>query len=396
MSPVDRGHMSSAFGSQPFRCDSYGLTFCHRPRYYWVSWELTPAEGVLLQDGATGEAGVISFEASLKAADYLLSGWEPPLQGFPTFTTPRPRDAPGRRPAGLEHCKPHERARWEAHHYRYPPYQYKDDKGATNSKGAWRLPTAEEKEALMHFPVHYTRTCMPKQQQQGQSFEDKRHFLLGNSWQVGVVCYLISQLGSILGLCQALSAQDIVRRTAPGGGEKLASLLLRPPLQGKKLLAQTDGATLSRKLMGLTSVKGEDIMLQASSEQLVRHHRLRSSVPASLWVWREVAGWSWRGTPEHINTLEMRAILTTLKWLTTKKKLKGVRFVHLTDSLVCLHALSRGRTSSRKLRRTLIRIQALLLRFDLHPRWTYVHTSLNPADRPSRRGFFIRKKWLKR
>lgn len=156
-----------------------------------------------------------------------------------------------------------------------------------------------------------------------------------------------------------------------------------------------NGQVLARKLIGLTSVKGEDILLQTPSEQLVKFARLRSSVPASLWRWKELAGWSWRGTKDHINTLEMRAIHTTLKWLTRQRKLSGCRLIHLTDSLVCLHALARGRTSSRKMRRTLIRIQAMLLRHDLHPLWAYIRTSLNPADRPSRRGRFVRKKWGK-
>ena len=37
------------------------------------------------------------------------------------------------------------------------------------------------------------------------------------------------------------------------------------------------------------------------------------------------------------------------------------RFVHLVDSFVCLHSLARGRSSSRELRRTLMRTNALFL-----------------------------------
>lgn len=161
-------------------------------------------------------------------------------------------------------------------------------------------------------------------------------------------------------------------------------------------MVRQDGQGLAKHILGLCSVKGEDILLQSSTEQSVKFHRLRASLPARLWHWREVTGWTWRGSPEHINVLEMRAIHTTLKWLVKQQRISGVRILHLTDSLVCLHSLARGRSSSRKLRRTLIRIQALLLRYDLHAAWCYVHTSQNPADRPSRRGKFVRKKWLKR
>ena len=133
------------------------------------------------------------------------------------------------------------------------------------------------------------------------------------------------------------------------------------------------------------SVKGEDLLLQNSSEVLLKTQRFRQTVPANAWRWREVTGWAWKESGEHINQLEMRAVLTTVKWLIRKKKLQGVRVLHLVDSMVVLHALSRGRSSSRKLRRTLMRIQSLLLLANLHPVWAYVHTGQNPADRPSRR-----------
>ena len=70
----------------------------------------------------------------------------------------------------------------------------------------------------------------------------------------------------------------------------------------------------------------------------------------------------------------------------------GVRFVHLTDSLVCLHCLSRGRSSSRKLRRTMSRINGFSPR-NAHPVWGYVHTDQNPADKPSRWHRRIRTKF---
>ena len=62
-------------------------------------------------------------------------------------------------------------------------------------------------------------------------------------------------------------------------------------------------------------------------------HRLRASLPSKLWRWRDVVGWRWKGGPEHINALELRAVKTSLIW-----RIKG-----------------------RKLRRTLAKIGALLL-----------------------------------
>lgn len=396
MDARDRNVMSGAFGDSPWWCDPFGITLCHRPRFFWVDWELQDIPGVhVAESSVEGVKGNITFDFGIDTSKFLLKGWEAPKGGLPTFTTPRPRSAPGRKPAGLDACSPQERERWERDLFRYPPYQYRDDRGLWDGQGHWRLPSAEEKEVLMGFPVGYTKAGMAKAYQKSVEWMDKRHHLLGNSWQVGMVVFLLCQLGSLLGLCPELSFKDLVDRMTPGVGSRLASLLLRPPLQGSPKLVQHDGQLLARKMVGLTSVKGEDIMLQAPTDQLVKYYRLRASVPAGLWRWREVTGWTWRGSKEHINTLELRAIHTTFKWLVQKQKVSGTRLVHLTDSLVCLHSLARGRTSSRKMRRTLIRLQALLLRHDLHPLWSYIHTAQNPADRPSRRGRFVRKKWGK-
>ena len=124
-----------------------------------------------------------------------------------------------------------------------------------------------------------------------------------------------------------------------------------------------------------------------------RHQRIRYTIPSRLWKWKEVTGWHWKGSKEHINVLEMRATLTTVRWWILKQHRRNCRAIHLLDSMVVLHALSRGRSSSRKLRRTVMRIGALLLLSNIQPLWAYVHTSQNPADRPSRR--LKVKKWGK-
>lgn len=140
-------------------------------------------------------------------------------------------------------------------------------------------------------------------------------------------------------------------------------------------------------------MKGEDLLLQQSGAPAVKHHRLRASVPANLWRWSTVTGWRWKGNPEHINVLELRAAMTSIRYRIEELDQRDVRFVHLVDSLVVLHSLCRGRSSSRKMRRTLMRLNSLLLVSGLQPTWAYVSTHLNPADRPSRRP--VRKPWVK-
>lgn len=48
-------------------------------------------------------------------------------------------------------------------------------------------------------------------------------------------------------------------------------------------------------------------------EDAQRYHRLRASIPANLWRRRAICGWRWHGSPEHINSLELRAVWTALK-----------------------------------------------------------------------------------
>ena len=166
----------------------------------------------------------------------------------------------------------------------------------------------------------------------------------------------------------------------------LQGYLRRPSLQRVKASQAVAGeGLLARKLVNFVSIKGEDLLLQADSENQVKFHRLKSSVPGRLWRWKTVCGWPWKEKGYHINVLEVHAIYTCLRWRICRKRQMHCRFVHLTDSLVALHSLSRGRSSSRKMRSVLSRINALLLATGVVPIWAYIGTKQNPADRPSRR-----------
>ena len=390
--------MSSAFGSYPWYVDSSCMSLCHRPRLYWLSWEIYEKEGVSIGWGSDTDLpllGELQVQTELTETKYLEPGWElSPGQKLPTFTTSRPSTKPLRRPAGLKGCQPHEVQRWSQDLHRFPPYQYKDcNLVSHHSSGEKRLPSILEREAMMGFPAHYTRQCLPKNLHDSVQHKDVRLTLLGNSWSVPVVSLLLSYLFEILGIAQAFSPQQIVDKLAPGQGTSLQSILLRPPLHHSTITLPPNHL-LTQKLCSLVSLKGEDLLVQSQTEAPVRYHRLRSSIPSKLWRWRVIAGWQWTGSPEHINVLELRAVLTSIKWRAEQCKQLDLRCTHLVDSLVCLHALTRGRSSSRKMRRTLMRINSFLLVTGLQPLWGYVSTHDNPADRPSRRG--VKKKWVKR
>ena len=384
MSAEDESVMSADFGEDPWSIDAVGLSLARRPRLYWVDWELKEGDGARLVKTQNGRA-TISLEADVQPNAFLLPGWRKVSgEPFPTFTTSRPRPSPGYKPAGLAQCTPTELGRWRADQHRFPPYQYRDVFCVQDRLGNRRVPQIEEREVIMGFPRGYTMHCFAKAKQGTQEHYDARLSLVGNSWNVGVIAWLLSQLGAVLGLNPSLTVQEISQRTSPGSVKDFQSFLQRPLMSQTRMRVKGQADQLVKKLLSQVSIKGDDVLLQSSSEDHVKYHRIRATIPAKLWKWKTVCGWSWKGVTEHINVLEMRAALTALKWRIERRQCLHTKFVHLLDSLVCLHALSRGRSSSRKLRRTLLRVNALLLATKSQAVWTYVHTKENPADAPSR------------
>eukprot|EP00435_Cladocopium_sp_Y103_P065549 s527_g27.t1 len=282
MSSEDRDIMSKGVESSVFRIDAFGLTLCHRPRLYWPTWELVPEPEALVVPPPVddkGGVGTVVFCGQPDPKTLLEPGWKLADEwGLPTFTTSRPRSSPGRRPAGLESCAAHEIERWTQDSYRFPPYQYKDGAGLVNRHGVWRRPGVAEREALMGFPVGFTAPCVPKGEQKGDSYDDSRLSLLGNSWQVGVIVWLLSQLCAPLGLCAPMCVSEIVAALTPGGGQQLQTLLLRPPLcRAGQIKCQFSG-TLVKKLLGIVSVKGEDLLLQSNSRSKEERKEVRKNL----------------------------------------------------------------------------------------------------------------------
>ena len=391
----DCSTMNQEYDFMPWFIDASGIALCHRPRLYWVDWELCGGQGVTFLKGSDGRLpiqGEVQLTAELDPASFLEPGALMGAEKLPPFTTSRPSPQPMRKPAGLKDCQEHEVMRWKADDHRFPPYQYKD-KHCISHQGTLRTPSVTEREAMMGFPPGYTMQCLKKAEHGTRHHLDCRLSLLGNSWHVGVVAWLLSCLLVPLGLIPVVSLQELVTRLTPGRSGLLQSLLSRPPLNHSTKTLPCS-SLLVKKLIGLASLKGEDILLQQATELPMRFHRMRASVPGRLWRWRIVAGWKWTGAQEHINVLEARAVLTSLRWRAEQQLQLDCRCLHLVDSIVVLHCLTRGRSSSRKMRRTIMKINALLLATGIQPSWGYIDTHQNPADKPSR--WATKKKWLKR
>jgi hypothetical protein len=392
MDASDRDIISGAVGMNPLSCNAGTLTWCQRPRLYWVDWEI---DAEFVQPSGDSSPDRVILQGQQAISQVTRAGWlkVEPRQPFPTFTTSRPQERPGRKPAGIKSCTAEEISRWQADLHRFPPYQYKVEHCLVNRANQLRVPDVSERELMMGFPLNYTAPCAPKGQRKGEAYNDLRLTLLGNSWSVPVVSWLLSQLFGRLGIIMPLSAQQILDFLTPGEHHLTQGRLVRLPLNPPRGEAGDHMEELAFKIANLVSIKGEDVALCTPSSQMARFHRLRASVPSGLWRWRIVAGWQWMDAREHINSLELRAILTSLRWRIEHHLHIKIRYIHLTDSLVCLHCLSRGRSSSRRLRRTMSKINALVLASSSQPVWGYVHTDQNPADKPSRWGRRVRTKF---
>ena len=397
MDARDCSVMNEEFEDEPWSIDAGGLSLARRPRVYWVSWEVQEEDKAVFTKGAEHKLpikGEIGFHVEVDEKDFLEAGWKRlPGQTLPTFTTSRPSPHPMRKPAGLHLCQDHELQRWKRHQHRFPPYQYRDVHCVHKPGEEPRPPSIVEREAILGFPLGYTKQCMSKQFHGRAEHDDCRLTLLGNSWSVPVICWLLKTLLVPLGIIESMSVEQLVDRLKPGHQPSVQGLLLRPPLR-HSTSSFPSSSVLVQKLFGLTSLKGEDLLIQGQTEQPLRYHRLRSSIPSKLWRWKPVAGWQWKDKSDHINVLELRAVFTTVKWRVEQLLQRDVRCIHLVDSLVTLHSLSRGRSSSRKLRRTIMRINSLLLASGLHPLWGYIDTKQNPADKPSRWG--SSRRWVRR
>ena len=86
----------------------------------------------------------------------------------------------------------------------------------------------------------------------------------------------------------------------------------------------------------------------------------------------------------HIHALELQALFVGLRWRVRSSASLGTRICCFLDSQVALSVAAKGRSSSHQLNRVLRRLNAFCLAANIQPFYVYVHTSMNPADAPSR------------
>ena len=142
--------ISEVLGVKPLRLDPWGVVPIHRPRFCWSNTDLTPMDGVVIEE----KRRWIEVEITHEYPD--LEQWIEPGVIWPGFARgavlptcmkaiKRAKLPPS--PAGLDRVDQNGYLRWMADSFRFPPYQY-HEKFIFCAGNKWRLVSAQERELL--------------------------------------------------------------------------------------------------------------------------------------------------------------------------------------------------------------------------------------------------------
>ena len=426
--PEDVETMSSSLGMVPAEVCASCISRVRRPRLYWSSAGLDDHPSYQREAGVACDK--VIFEGPLEPLSLVLDeGWGWPSAELddgaklPTFTRAIPRQRPPPDPAGIKQCDETTLRRWRDDRMKFPPYTYLPQfLMRKKGDGSVRVATANEREVLMGFQRGYTKALFKKKATNAveeEQQEVQRMAALGNSFHCLVVaCLLDLWLWSRKIRTEPLGSAEIIR----GWHEEMR--LSSPPsttgddaeegqgIRDEETEAEELAMLPARKMGKPHWVRPSSSFVSPEKEkhlrsQLVLHFlrrmefrgsdvRLdlglfyrpeaapRTSIDPSRWSWSVAHSYPYT-RKDHINVLELRSILHALEWRSRVTSFKSCRFLHLSDSQVCLSVLTKGRSSSRPINRLLRRVAALCLALDLLPLWAWVESRLNPADEPSRR-----------
>lgn len=373
----------------PYWLNSSDAVPMNRPRLCWTSEEI---EGVL--DGLTFEEKSHWTEVRAPApypeeTQWLTEGacWPGGADGtvFPTAMKAIVRHRPPPRPAGLNRCDNDTLNRWRADKYRFPPYHYLEQFVVWNG-ARWRLTNSSERELLLGYGFGHTKLCMSASdiKRSKENYEDEKLSLLGDSFSV--YSFVIAAAALCVRYLPHLHYHHLARRmgSAPG---------FKPPLKWEIPLGRElkygcpfpgDFAVqdLNRVLLCRVNHTGSDIRI-TTGQVLNPKGVPRQSVEAAWWRWLPSFKVRWQHA-EHINVLELRAILLALKYQISHLGVTHCRLFHVSDSFVAMSVVAKGRTGSRQLGAVLKLLNAHLLAYGLYLIVGHIESTENPTDGASR------------
>jgi hypothetical protein len=203
MTNVDRIPYDEVFGNPPVEiCSSFAAPNT-RPRLWWcnriIQWE-QHAKVITSGDRASCPLVVPKMQRP-GISTFLEPGWSPATQGhhndsfnFRCFVRSVPRSAPMYDPRGIDRCDQNTLERWEADKWAQSPNQYQETNMVKSEGGILRRLIAIEEERIMGFPTHFTAPILQLSLRDFE-YEHRRRSLLGNSWSIFVVIFLLQCFG---------------------------------------------------------------------------------------------------------------------------------------------------------------------------------------------------------
>eukprot|EP00435_Cladocopium_sp_Y103_P035125 s1263_g9.t1 len=339
---------------------------CRRPRLYWIK----------NVDIIKGDDLRVIKNVQMRGHNYLVHEVDvdterPPLDwflnpetvkmadeedAFATFTRPTARSQPPPSPAGLEQASESAKKRWKGDSYRLQPYQYEPRNLVKDHNGP-RRPLPEEQLRMMGFmPTHLTTKSRLSQDQKGQ--------MIGNSFSAISVARLLVGLvldeSSCQGLDITLSLWNVwkskadkvamedrpwkVRFSSVAAGQAGAVSLREQVLPSPMVLLRpwvdpqgwmTDEEALAYLLARNGTHRSAEIRVDLGTPFCVGE-LCRQSVDPTHWLWRVLLSYQWKQPGQHINTLELVAILDLLRRQGRECKYQGHRLITLVDNMVAL------------------------------------------------------------
>ena len=379
--------ISLNLGGKPYRVDSADCVPIHRPRFCWSNVAFSEVEGVTVEDKEFWYEVRMVHEYP-EVSQWLEEGavWPGEVERvvFPTCMKSIVRSCPPPKPAGLSKCDRDTCWRWEADRFRFPPYQYKSGYLIwVNDK--WRLLSASERELLHGLGFDHTALCWAagKIKDDPVGFEDVRKSLIGDSFN----CFSFAYFAALS--CRKWLPQTSLNLWWNRAG--MAPGMCTPGFVDVPLIrrlsygpaAEDDSpAQIHRGLLKRVNHTGSDVRI-SSGAILNPKNFPRQSAPAAWFVWKPLFAYKW-SRADHINSLELRAIIHAVEWRISHLKELNSRIFHLSDSYISISVISKGRSSSRMLKPLLRRLAALLLTFNVYLVVAHVESTENPTDHASR------------
>ena len=376
MTAEARDQFTEVLGVRPILILASDFSWVKRPRLYWVDWDTDPQADEKLIDEGTFLRWKFP-DVRQEHGHWVDPGWEHLGQEcLPTFTRALPRATAPLQPAGIATASHEARRRWTQDRFQFQVYQY-ENPHLLWMGSCWRLPSLVERERLMGFDEGYVSNCLPSKMSDAEKFRVGCG-MIGNTFHVhavGVLCHAL--IKSLFACTEPRNIAMMVRSvgTAPAGWTEVPKFV-------KTTQPDPQCALLVHEILRQGDRAGTDIRLDVGIPFRFKAFP-RAGLRTSYFGWRIVHGYKWKHT-SHINALELQGVVNSLQWRLRRLANYRKRVLHLVDSQVVASVVAKGRTSSFRLRKSLQKLNCLLVTAGIRLSIGYCHTSENPADIPSR------------